>query len=84
VDEQRVVDELRSHPPEERDMNGVTAVGDFLTDTPTIDQLVTALCGGFESEFSTVPRPGRLTAGERADAAALEARYADTDWTWRR
>lgn len=57
---------------------------EFCAHTPGIDDLVAALCSGFAAEFAILPERDELTRDERTAASALEARYADPEWTWRR
>lgn len=84
VDEQHVVDELRSRRSPGAGPTGAAAIAEFCPEPPSTRDLVAALRAGFLTEFSVLPEPGELTEAEHAQADALEARFADPEWTWRR
>jgi lipoate-protein ligase A len=91
VDEQEFVELLRTHRGGERSRvttvpvdAGAISLADVLDPPPPLSGLTAGLVGGFEREFGAPVRPGKLTADEFEAAAALEARYSEPAWTWRR
>jgi lipoyl(octanoyl) transferase len=63
---------------------GSTTLHDLLGRRLPVDELVQPLVHAFADVFGTRLAPDTLTREERARADALEARYDDAAWTWRR
>lgn len=84
VDEQEVVEQLRTQQVDSSVESGAISVSELLGRAPDAGALVGALARGFEAEFRVAVRPSEMTDAERESAASLEARYADPTWTWRR
>lgn len=61
-----------------------TTLAALLGHAPAPDRLVRALASAFEATLGVSLDAGRLTAAERAAAAALEGHYGGPEWTWRR
>lgn len=61
-----------------------TTLRQLLGRIPGWEEITTALASAFERVTGTALAPGRLEFEELARARALETRFADPAWTWRR
>lgn len=85
VNEQQVTEDLMRSPPARRDAHaGAIALTEVLGTAPLAAELEAAIVRAFEREFALRLEHGTLTPAEKRRAARLEARFADTAWTWRR
>lgn len=85
VNDQQVTEDLLITPPPTRDAHaGAIALCEVLDAAPPLADLEACIARSFEQEFALRLEPGTLTPAEKRRAARLEARFADTGWTWRR
>ncbi|HUG40237.1 MAG TPA: lipoate--protein ligase family protein [Longimicrobiales bacterium] len=63
---------------------GWTTLEAELGGPPGRDALVAALATGFSDTLGTALAPGALSVEETTRVEALRARFASSDWTWRR
>ena len=66
------------------DDSSETGLAEVLGREPSPEEVVAALRGGFAEVLGVRLRPGSLTEAEEERASALEPRYRDDGWTWRR
>jgi lipoate-protein ligase A len=80
-DQRRVSDLLRERGPEEE---APAVLSSYLTPIPDSQVLIAALVEGWREEVPGAVVRSEPSPAELARAEALEARYADPAWTWRR
>ena len=85
VNEQHVTEDLLVSPPARATAHaGAIGLGDLVDVEPDRAVIEESIMQAFAAEFAVRLEPAALTAGEMTRAAALEGRFADSAWTWRR
>jgi lipoate-protein ligase A len=80
------VDDAVGEATEAGNLETSSAIGlaELLPDLPIFEELVEAVCSGFEAEVGAPSRPVELSETERSVASKLERVYGSPEWTWNR
>lgn len=81
--EQEMAERLRVDGSAGGRLPGIGLV-ELLGEEPDAGAVAEALAEGFREELGVEVRPSSLSPSEEREAADLEARYRDPEWTWRR
>ncbi len=64
--------------------SGACSLHSLLGRIPPSDEVLEALASGFEEELDVRLEPAEPSEAEQRTARRLQARYGDSEWTWRR